>query len=70
MPHDENSPRGFHVVAYRIASSHKCNIVTSANCAEANLDFLMAYVHTGAIRVRIICCKFNISVILSSSMHH
>ena len=48
MPNDENSPRGFYVVAYRTSSSHKCNIVTSANCAEADLAFLMAYAHIWA----------------------
>ena len=51
--------KGFYVVACRTASSHKCNIVTSASCAEASLAFLMTYVG----RVRIICCKFTVSVI-------
>ena len=45
---DGNSPRGFYVVAHRTASSHKCNIVTNANCAEAGVTFLMAYAHIWA----------------------
>ena len=42
--------------------SHKGNIVTSTNCAEAGLAFLMAYMGR--------YCKFNISVFMSPSMHH
>ena len=42
------SPDGFYVVVHGMSSSHKCNIVTSANCAEADLAFLMAYAHIWA----------------------
>ena len=45
LPNDENSPKDFYVVAYRMASSHKCNIVTSANCTEVDLAFLVVYAH-------------------------
>ena len=41
--------KGFNVVAYQTASSHECNIITSANCAEAGLAFLMTYAHIWAV---------------------
>ena len=62
--------KGFYVVVYRSASSHKCKIVTSANCAEADLAFLMAYVYgqspNNLLQIRHQCCSFPLYASLMS----
>ena len=63
----------FYVVAYRMASSHKCNIITSANCAEADLAFLMAYDHIWAESESVVANStsvlFYVSLIVPEPVH-